>query len=348
MPFLEKHQCRIDFQKSAVVMAGKELVCVDKFGRPLVGGIQVVRNCTVPDRSQATLRCRVNCREIADLGVVERMHGAIRLANNLNRLDCRKELLVHCVNPFPEPVRLSAGALVGKYHSIQEVDVGPALETVADTQGSPPSTGRGAVPEHMADLYGGACGNCTNSTEHQVLAQLLREYSDVFSRGNGDMGLAKVIFHEKPLAAGTTPIRQPTRRLGPKKKKEVRWHVQDFLDRDLIELAHGGWSSLVVLVKKKDGSWRFCVNYRRLNSVTIQDEMKLWMPSRVASTLVLWICLAGTGKCPSVLMPRTKQHSLLATGSGGGKYCHLDLRPLRQLSNDSWSRSSVDYTGRSS
>jgi len=41
MPFLEKHQCHIDFQNSVLVMAGKELVCVDKFGRPLVGGVQV-------------------------------------------------------------------------------------------------------------------------------------------------------------------------------------------------------------------------------------------------------------------------------------------------------------------
>jgi len=37
MPVLEKHQCHMDFQKSAVVMAGKELIGVDKFGRPLVG-----------------------------------------------------------------------------------------------------------------------------------------------------------------------------------------------------------------------------------------------------------------------------------------------------------------------
>jgi len=56
MPFLKKHQSRMDFQKSAVVvMAGRELVCIDKFGRPLVGGVQVVQDCTVPGRSQATL-----------------------------------------------------------------------------------------------------------------------------------------------------------------------------------------------------------------------------------------------------------------------------------------------------
>jgi len=66
-----------DFQKSAVVMAGKELACVDKLGGPLVGGVQVVQDCTISGRSQATLRCRVNCKEITDLGVVEGTHGAI-------------------------------------------------------------------------------------------------------------------------------------------------------------------------------------------------------------------------------------------------------------------------------
>jgi len=217
MPFLEKHQCRVDFQKSVVVMAGRELVCVDKFGRPLVGGVQVVRDCTVPGRSQVTLRCRVNCRGSTGLGVVEGTHGVIRLANSLDWLDCRQELLVQCINPFTEPVRLLAGALVGKYHSIQEADVGPALKTVADTQGNPPRTSQGSVPERMADLYDGACGNCSSSTERQVLAQLLTEYSDVFSRGDGDMGLTKVISHEIPLAFGTTPIRQPIKRLGPEK-----------------------------------------------------------------------------------------------------------------------------------
>jgi len=73
------------------------------------------------------------------VSTVEGMHGAIRLANSLNQLDCQRELPVLCINPFTEPVRLLAGVLVGKYPSIQEADMGPALETVAGTQGNPPS-----------------------------------------------------------------------------------------------------------------------------------------------------------------------------------------------------------------
>jgi len=111
--------------------------------------------------------------------------------------------------------------------------------------------------------------------ERQAIAKLLREYNDVFSSRDHDVGLTRAICHEILLAAGTIPIRQPTRRLRPEKEKEVSRQVQDLLDRGLIEPAHSAWSSPVVLVWKKDGSWRFCVDYRKLNSVTIQDAYPL-------------------------------------------------------------------------
>jgi len=77
MLFLEKHQCHMNCQGLEVVIAGNDLICVDKFGRPLVGRIQVVRDNTVPGRSQATLCCRVNFKRISNLKVVEGMHGKI-------------------------------------------------------------------------------------------------------------------------------------------------------------------------------------------------------------------------------------------------------------------------------
>jgi len=155
MPFFKRHRCHIDFNKSAVVLAGRELACVDRFGRPLVGGVQVVQRCTVPGRSQATVRCIVNCSQISDLGVGEGALGAIQLANSLNRLDERGEFLVQCVNPFTEPVELLAGSVVGKFYSVPGKDVEPALETADDACKIPTRDGRGPVPEHVAELYGG-------------------------------------------------------------------------------------------------------------------------------------------------------------------------------------------------
>jgi len=43
MAFLQRHACRIDFSKSAMLMGDRELACVDKFGRSLAGGVQVVK-----------------------------------------------------------------------------------------------------------------------------------------------------------------------------------------------------------------------------------------------------------------------------------------------------------------
>jgi len=84
----------------------------------------------------------------------------------------------------------------------------------------------------------------------------------VFSSRDHYVGLIIAVCHEIPLAAWTVPIRQPTRRFGPEKEKEVSQQVRDLLDCGLF-------------VRKKDGSWRFCVDYRKLNSVTIQDTYPL-------------------------------------------------------------------------
>jgi len=84
----------MDFNRSIVLADGNELACVDKFGRPLVGGVHAVRNCTVPGRSRATIHCRVNNRQLSGLGFVEGTHTKIRLASSLNQLTQRGEILV--------------------------------------------------------------------------------------------------------------------------------------------------------------------------------------------------------------------------------------------------------------
>jgi len=55
MPYLQRHRCHINFSKSVKLMGDKELTCIDKLGRSLAGGIQVVRNCTIPGHSRATV-----------------------------------------------------------------------------------------------------------------------------------------------------------------------------------------------------------------------------------------------------------------------------------------------------
>ncbi|GBM04383.1 Retrovirus-related Pol polyprotein from transposon 297 [Araneus ventricosus] len=67
------------------------------------------------------------------------------------------------------------------------------------------------------------------------------------------------------------PIKQYPRRLPLAKKEEAERLVKEMVDNGIIEESSGPWASPIVLVKKKDGSTRFCVDYRKLNEITIKD-----------------------------------------------------------------------------
>ena len=71
------------------------------------------------------------------------------------------------------------------------------------------------------------------------------------------------------------PIQQPVRRLPLAKREETERSVQEMRELDVIEPSASPWSSPIILVNKKDGSTRFCVDYRKLNNVTHKDSYPL-------------------------------------------------------------------------
>ena len=60
-------------------------------------------------------------------------------------------------------------------------------------------------------------------------------------------------------------------------KSVVEWEVQKMLEQGVIQHSTSPWSSPVVMVRKKDGSRRFCVDYRKVNAAIRQDAYPLFM-----------------------------------------------------------------------
>ena len=92
----------------------------------------------------------------------------------------------------------------------------------------------------------------------------------LFAKGKGDLGRTDIVQHQ--IHTGDQPaIKQRVRRY-PTARREEEWQlVEDMLAIGIIQESNSAWSSPTVLVKKKDGPTRFCIDYRRLNQVTKVD-----------------------------------------------------------------------------
>ena len=64
-------------------------------------------------------------------------------------------------------------------------------------------------------------------------------------------------------------------RYPPKQKTEIERLIKDMLQKSIIQPSHSPFASPILLVKKKDGSRRFCVDYRQLNAITIKDKFPI-------------------------------------------------------------------------
>ena len=89
----------------------------------------------------------------------------------------------------------------------------------------------------------------------------------LFAKGKGDLGRTDIVQHQ--IHTGDQPaIKQRVRRYPAARREEERQLVEDMLAIGIIQESNSAWSSPTVLVKKKDGTTRFCIDYRRLNQAT--------------------------------------------------------------------------------
>ena len=132
----------------------------------------------------------------------------------------------------------------------------------------------GTLPDHLKDIVTGSHPSL-GEAGWLLLRNLLHRYAHVFpAPGEPVTGHTTSVQH-KILTSNTRLVRCGPRRLAPAGLRMEQTCVKEMLEGGQIEPSDSPWASPVVLVTKKDGSTRLCVDYRRLHSLTIKDAYPL-------------------------------------------------------------------------
>ncbi|XP_061190471.1 uncharacterized protein LOC133198392 [Saccostrea echinata] len=236
----------------------------------------VDESCWIPPESEKIIVGRVQVPQSGILSVLnsckDDLPNGVLVGSCLVNMEDKEPVQV--LNVRDKKIRLAKGTHLGKLTEVSE-DIGSAVVSV-DTAHQievDETIGRKAesetVPAHLLELAEKSSKNMTKS-EQQALVSLLSEFKDIFSREEYDLGTFTVIKHQINTD-GAKPIRQPARRTPLSFQSEEADYLKKQLENGVVVPSSSARASSVVLVRKKDGRVRWCVDYRKLNEVTQKD-----------------------------------------------------------------------------
>ncbi|GFO16517.1 Pol polyprotein [Plakobranchus ocellatus] len=129
------------------------------------------------------------------------------------------------------------------------------------------------LPSHLEPLWLNSKIELDDQ-QAESLRSLLAEYQDVFAKSDFDLGNFTAVYHTVDTGQAA-PIKQRMRRTPIHFKGEEDVHLDKMLEARVVQPSVSEWASPPVLVRKRDGSVRWCVDYRALNKITRKDVFPL-------------------------------------------------------------------------
>ena len=266
--WLQRHGCLWDFGGGHVVIQGVKIPLQTKRGGNLeCRRIVVDQDTCVPAWSVGNIDTKVQ---------IDSLHGEVTPVSWMteNREVCEgvcvprvvvpdrfEHVPVQVMNVTTRPIILKAGTVVSTLTPVQVAD-DPVTEVCVEE-----------TPEHLNTLLEQVDVSVGQEVVEK-LRKLVCRYRDVFSEGEYDLGDTNVVQHVIDTGQ-SQPIKQQLRRQPVHLLEKIDDEVARMLNAGVIEPTCSPWASNVVIVKKKDGSLRFCIDYRRLNDVTRKDVYPL-------------------------------------------------------------------------
>ncbi len=278
-PFLEQARARLDFGSQKIVLFGEQIPYFNPKNKPRVHVVRIARTAVLEAGREYIIPGNAHFREPVQgdvllsptKGFMEKHQ--VMVARIIIGAQPGNRVPVRLYNPGTVAVKVRKGVIAG---ILQPADV-----VQAPTADLPPADSCPAVvPSHLQSLYTESTRDLREA-EQRDLAELLRAYSDVFSTGPTDLGRTNLVQHDIQTRPGP-PVKQQPRRMAFEKQHSADEQIQQNLNVGLASPSNSCWSSPIVMVQKKDQTYRLCVDYRTLNERTIKDAYPL---PRIQDTL---------------------------------------------------------------
>ena len=150
--------------------------------------------------------------------------------------------------------------------------------------------------------------------------KLLYANKNVFSLHDGDLGVCDRLYHTIPVM-DDKPVYLAHRTIPPQLKEEVRECIKTWLEQGVIQPSTSPYASQVVLVRKKTGELRICVDYRKLNNITVRDAFPLPRIDEILQAITNCACFAtfdlAQGYLQMLMDPKDRHKTAFRVGSGG-------------------------------
>ena len=267
---------------------GEPITCKFNPTQSLSANVCLIQTTHVPARTGKFLEAKLNVRMAPkthmifepEPGVLESC--GLSSQESLLTISPDRNVLIPIQNFQKCPVELTEGMKLGKVESMSkspitvqmsDVNVLCAPVTLEESEKQKELLASLKLPE-----------STLTDEQSSELSNLIEEYSDVFAMSKSELGCCDLVEHEIDTD-GHSPIKLQPYRLPVIQREKVAQMIQEMKDQGVIKPSSSPWSSPIVLVPKRDGSLRFCVDYRRLNSITKKDVYPLPRIEEILVTL---------------------------------------------------------------
>ena len=272
LDFLEANKCILDLASGKMQITDQtvSLISQPSIKKVQCTQVRVTENLTIPPRSEMEIMARIHSKEEGTWLLEGTPFKELPIYVARALMAPRKQNVpIRIVNVDPLPVTIHRNTKIATAELITE----EVICSTSEREQAPTYT-------ELEVLLHPLPHDITESQKEQFLA-LLSHYSCVIAKNPDDLGCTQMIQHHIDTN-GASPIRQQARRVPLPRRETVKTLLQGMLDKGIITPSRSPWASPIVLVTKKDGSTRFCVDYRKVNTVTRKDAYPL---PRVDDTL---------------------------------------------------------------